>query len=263
MLPRGKRLVLLACSKDISIEHSSGNVKVAAPRDDEIGSKVQISSERDEMPKQNLSRSSERKSSSSDSDDTNYSEDQTPVISTKPDEVLTKPSSFLQDTNNCVLPVSNSPSTFTYNGVVNKPAERNNDSPTRDFSGTDSGDEFKLSSSSSSSSSSRSSSSSCSSSSDDNSSDNEAIGNETNQPPEPELTPQKRGRKRTRNPNNWTKNIAKRLKNSGQVYRSTKTGKTVEARKMGPSCTDKSVGCLAQQSSLRKKDKKYLTLTGN
>lgn len=50
----------------------------------------------------------------------------------------------------------------------------------------------------------------------------------------------KRGKKKTRNENNWKKVKTKILKNSGQIYTS-RTGKTVEARKMGPPCQDKCV----------------------
>lgn len=50
----------------------------------------------------------------------------------------------------------------------------------------------------------------------------------------------KRAKKRPKNVNNWKKVKTKLLKNSGQRYTS-RTGKTVEARKMGPPCKDKCV----------------------
>lgn len=50
----------------------------------------------------------------------------------------------------------------------------------------------------------------------------------------------KKGKKRTRNENNWKQNVAKRLRNSGNSYKS-RSNKTVEARKMRIPCPDKCV----------------------
>ncbi|CAB3228574.1 unnamed protein product [Arctia plantaginis] len=153
-----------------------------------------------------------------------------PIARDEP-EASVSPSNTKQDSSNSVLQTLNSP---TSNAIIddgNSPVEQQYESPTGDFSGTDSGDDFKPSSSSSSS---TSSSSRSSSSSSDRTLENEAVNDQ-----EPKLSPKKRGRKRTRNPNNWKKNIAKKLKNSGCEYRSITTGKTVQARKIGPSCTDK------------------------
>ena len=46
-------------------------------------------------------------------------------------------------------------------------------------------------------------------------------------------------RKRPRNPDNWKKSIAKKRRDSGQNYTSVKTGKPIEARKIGLPCTCK------------------------
>ena len=46
-------------------------------------------------------------------------------------------------------------------------------------------------------------------------------------------------RKRSRNPDNWKKSIAKKKRDSGQNYTSLQTGKPVEARKIGLPCTCK------------------------
>ncbi|XP_072944630.1 uncharacterized protein [Epargyreus clarus] len=129
-----------------------------------------------------------------------------------------------------LLPTLNSPSNST---VIDETSTEEQESgyPTGDFSGTDSGDDFKPSSSSCSSS---NSSSSSSSSSSDSSSENEAVDDQ-----EPTSPPKNKGRKRTRNPHSWKKNIAKKLRNSGNEYRSLKTGKTVQARKIGPCCSEK------------------------
>ncbi|XP_049693296.2 uncharacterized protein LOC126053898 [Helicoverpa armigera] len=142
-------------------------------------------------------------------------------------ESSVSPSEVNQDGRNSVLPAVNSQSIID---DENSTKEQESGSPTGDYSGTDSGDDFKPSSSSSSSS---NSSSSSSSSSSDSSSENEAVDNQ-----EP-TSSKKRGRKRSRNPNGWKKNIAKKLRNSGNEYRSIKTGKTVQAKKIGPPCSDK------------------------
>lgn len=155
------------------------------------------------------------------------------TIPTEKDEldVLSVPHSYSeQDCSTSVIPTLNSPSNDVIVDNDNLAVEPEYESPTGDFSGSDSGDNFKPESSSSST----SSSSSSSSSSSDSSSENEVV-----EDPEPISSQKKRGRKRTRNPNNWKKNIAKKLKNSGHEYRSLKTGKTVPARKIGPACTDK------------------------
>ncbi|KAL0833092.1 hypothetical protein ABMA28_001202 [Loxostege sticticalis] len=52
-------------------------------------------------------------------------------------------------------------------------------------------------------------------------------------------SPTKTGKKRRRNEANWKANIAKRLRNSGKSYQSTKTKKIVPNRKLKPSCNDK------------------------
>ncbi|KAL5246080.1 hypothetical protein ACI65C_013488 [Semiaphis heraclei] len=52
--------------------------------------------------------------------------------------------------------------------------------------------------------------------------------------------PTNKPKKRLRDVNNWGKVKAKRLKNSGQAYKS-RTGKMVDARKMGPPCSDKCI----------------------
>lgn len=49
-----------------------------------------------------------------------------------------------------------------------------------------------------------------------------------------------KSKKRLRDVNNWGKVKAKRLKNSGQAYKS-RTGKMVDARKMGLPCSDKCI----------------------
>ena len=51
---------------------------------------------------------------------------------------------------------------------------------------------------------------------------------------------QHRGRKRSRNPENWKETICKKRRNEGKKYVSRSTGKVVEARKIGPECRD---GC--------------------
>ncbi|GFN84278.1 lish domain-containing [Plakobranchus ocellatus] len=56
---------------------------------------------------------------------------------------------------------------------------------------------------------------------------------------------QKRGRKRTRNPGEWKRNIQKRLKYTGKAYAST-TGKEKTAKTIGPSC---GVSCALKCSS--------------
>jgi hypothetical protein len=140
------------------------------------------------------------------------------------------PSDVKQDGSKSVLQSLHSPSSNAVNYVENSIEEEQSGCPIGDFSGTDSGDDFKHSSSSSSSTSSSSSSSSSSSAS---SSDNEAVNDQ-----EAMSSPKKRGRKRTRNPNGWKKNIAKKLRNSGNEYKSIKTGKIVQAKKVGAPCTD-------------------------
>ncbi|CAG4956054.1 unnamed protein product [Parnassius apollo] len=142
---------------------------------------------------------------------------------------------------------SNSPSILY---ATNETNERNNiDFPTGDFSGTYLGDDPRARSSSSSSSRSSSSCSSSSSSSgnssssssdtpaENNNSNNESLFNGHNQTEQPITKP--RGRKRTRNPTTWKKNVAKRLKNSGQTYISVNTKKLNQGKTMGPSCTSK------------------------
>lgn len=52
--------------------------------------------------------------------------------------------------------------------------------------------------------------------------------------------PTNKTKKRLRDVNNWGKVKAKILKNSGQAYKS-RTGKMVDARKMGPLCSDKCI----------------------
>ncbi|XP_045104346.1 uncharacterized protein LOC123499876 [Portunus trituberculatus] len=49
-----------------------------------------------------------------------------------------------------------------------------------------------------------------------------------------------RGRKRTRNPAVWKKNVAKHKRNVGEAYISVKTNRHVAARAIGPPCAD---GC--------------------
>lgn len=52
--------------------------------------------------------------------------------------------------------------------------------------------------------------------------------------------PTNKPKKRLRDVNNWGKVKSKRLKNSGQAYKS-RTGKMIDARKMGPPCSDKCI----------------------
>lgn len=67
------------------------------------------------------------------------------------------------------------------------------------------------------------------------------IGGPSIQNNELEITNEpKRGKKRPRNVNNWKKVKSKLLKNSGQSYTS-RTGKPVEAKKIGPPCKDKCI----------------------
>lgn len=154
-----------------------------------------------------------------------------PIEKNEPVESSVPPPDINQDGSNSVLPTPNSPSSNAVIDDENLTEEQESGYPTGDFSGTDSGDNFKPPSSSSSSS---NSSSSSTGSSSDSSSENEAVDDQ-----ETTSSPKKRGRKRTRKPNSWKKNIAKKLRNSGYEYRSVKTGKTVQARKIGPSCSDK------------------------
>ncbi|CAG9571813.1 unnamed protein product [Danaus chrysippus] len=84
-------------------------------------------------------------------------------------------------------------------------------------------------------------------SSDSNLSPSSPITSTTNnaetQPDETQLhepSPTVRGKKRTRNVENWCKVKAKLLRNSGKSY-TGRTGKTVPPRKMGPSCKDKCI----------------------
>lgn len=59
------------------------------------------------------------------------------------------------------------------------------------------------------------------------------------------VSPIKKGKKRSRNPEQWKKTKAKLLKNSGKSYTS-RTGKTVNERVMGPNCSDR---CILKCSS--------------
>lgn len=59
------------------------------------------------------------------------------------------------------------------------------------------------------------------------------------------VSPVKKGKKRSRNPEQWKKTKAKLLKNSGKSYTS-RTGKTVNERVMGPNCSDR---CILKCSS--------------
>lgn len=56
----------------------------------------------------------------------------------------------------------------------------------------------------------------------------------------------KKGKKRLRKTENWVSNRAKRLKNSGKSYKS-RTGKMMEARKLGPPCPEKCVLACAKK----------------
>ncbi|CAH0546612.1 unnamed protein product [Brassicogethes aeneus] len=85
----------------------------------------------------------------------------------------------------------------------------------------------------------KSSPSSCSSSSSSksDSSDNEAENNENKDPENHET--KKITRKRTRGPENWKKNLAKRLRNSGKEYVNVKTKKSYAERQLKPPCGEK------------------------
>lgn len=52
------------------------------------------------------------------------------------------------------------------------------------------------------------------------------------------LTPTKKGKKRKKNESNWKKNVAKKLRNCGKPYRSSKTKKEIPARKLKPPCKE-------------------------
>ena len=56
-------------------------------------------------------------------------------------------------------------------------------------------------------------------------------------------TPFRKGRKRVRRPETWKKNVAKVKRAKGEEYISPSTGETVSARKTGPSCRCKRLGC--------------------
>lgn len=154
-----------------------------------------------------------------------------PIARNEPVESSAPPFDINQDSSNSVPKTLNSPtSNNAISEIENSIEEEESGCPTGDYSGTDSDDDFKPPSNSSSSSNSSSDSSSSSSySNSENEVDNQ----------EPRSPPKKRGRKRSRNPHKWKKNIAKKLRNSGVEYKSIKTGKTVQARKIGPSCSDK------------------------
>lgn len=67
------------------------------------------------------------------------------------------------------------------------------------------------------------------------------VGNDTTMPIEPttsNITPTKVGKKRPRQELNWKKNIAKRLRNSGLSYISTKTNKPFPKRQLKPPCRE-------------------------
>ena len=69
----------------------------------------------------------------------------------------------------------------------------------------------------------------------------EQSGSGENQPSESGvMRDERRGRKRSRNPDAWKEIICKKKRNEGKEYTSRSTGKVVEARKIGPECRD---GC--------------------
>ncbi|CAG9789622.1 unnamed protein product [Diatraea saccharalis] len=131
-------------------------------------------------------------------------------------EFSVPPSDINQNGSNSVLPNLTSPHSNT---VIDD--ENSTENQTGCTTGTDSGDDFKPPSSSSSS----SNSSSSSSSSSDSSSENEAVDDQ-----ESTSSPKTRGRKRTRNPNSWKKNIAKKLRNSGKCRLACSSHFTQEKR---------------------------------
>lgn len=63
------------------------------------------------------------------------------------------------------------------------------------------------------------------------------------------LCPTNKPKKRMRDVNNWSIVKAKRLKNSGQAYKS-RTGKMLDARKMGPPCSNKCILSCTKNISL-------------
>lgn len=112
--------------------------------------------------------------------------------------------------------------------VVRKPRQEDNDSPTHDFS-SGSEDEYRPSTDSDS----------C----DSHVSESEPVERLTGEVLENQdnvclSAVNKRGKKRAAVPQNWKKEKAKRQRNSGLSYKSA-TGKIVEARKIGPPCSDK------------------------
>lgn len=64
------------------------------------------------------------------------------------------------------------------------------------------------------------------------------------------------------NPHKWKKNIAKKLRNSGVEYKSIKTGKQYRLEKLVP-LVQISVGLLAHLNLPKKKEYKFLILTGS
>ncbi|KAL4104377.1 hypothetical protein QTP88_019678 [Uroleucon formosanum] len=72
------------------------------------------------------------------------------------------------------------------------------------------------------------------------------------------VSPIKKGKKRSRNPEQWKKTKAKLLKNSGKSYTS-RTGKTVNERVMGPNCSDRCIlKCSSKSLASLQRQRDYL-----